>query len=208
MGPHPTLDRRRCRLCKAEICGITFHEALVAGRALKMSDLLVEEPKSTPSHDAAMHELWGDHIEKLAKDIMLAPLAKPGMWNLNPTSWNSTYQYNWIQDSRIDSMTAIPIQVGDQVAAVLNQAPPPPKLIGGLTAEQCLERYERIQREDASIIRSHGVSGSWRFLPVELSLAPDQLAAAKALWSQRLRAKVAASAKPKLTVIVDDPDEP
>jgi len=84
------------------------------------------------------------------------------------------------------------IQVGDPVAAVLNQGPEPtPKLYDGLPAFACLARYEARQRGDT-----------------ECHLTPAQLTVAREMWSAQLRAKVQATAKPKLTVMVDDAELP
>jgi hypothetical protein len=81
---------------------------------------------------------------------------------------------------------------------VVEQLVESPVLYDGLTAEQCLSLYERSQREDMTIL------SSW-----DPPLSANQLAAARALWSAQLAAKVAASAEAeRLTVFVDDQSEP
>jgi tetratricopeptide (TPR) repeat protein len=84
---------------------------------------------------------------------------------------------------------------------------PQPVLYDGLTAQQCLERYEWIQRADEP---SHAV----RVVTIKRAegryLTAPQLAAARELWSAQLRTRVQSTtqAKPTLTVMVQvDCDE-
>lgn len=75
-----------------------------------------------------------------------------------------------------------------------------PTLYDGLTAEQCLEQYARLQREDVDAD-----------VPREIypnALTPPQLAAARELWSLQLRAKIAASREAeRLTVRIDSMED-
>lgn len=97
-------------------------------------------------------------------------------------------------------------------------------LYDGLTAEQCLERYIKIQRGEAErwaikwrqgYFRDHEAAvyavkfcagTGMTYIVVPLRLAACQLAAACDLWSVQLKAKVQASTKPKLTIMVDYED--
>jgi hypothetical protein len=81
-------------------------------------------------------------------------------------------------------------RAGGQVPT-LNQEPKPQKLYDGLPASACIARYEARQRGD-----------------VECHMSPAQIAIAREMWSARLRAKVREFEKPRLTIMVDDQDEP
>lgn len=72
-----------------------------------------------------------------------------------------------------------------QVAAP-SPAQPGPARIDGLTTEDCLRLFVAETREDPSSVADLNASGYYR-------LTSAQLVAARALWSERLRAKVAAS---------------
>lgn len=65
-------------------------------------------------------------------------------------------------------------------------APTGPSRIDGLTTEDCLRLFVAETREDPSSVADLNASGYYR-------LTSAQLVAARALWSERLRAKVAAS---------------
>jgi hypothetical protein len=73
----------------------------------------------------------------------------------------------------------------DEVEIPVSSEAKPPTLYDGLTAEQCLEVYALNQRYE-------GVFG--------VVLRPLQLAAARDLWSQQLRARVTASAAARLAI--------
>jgi hypothetical protein len=80
----------------------------------------------------------------------------------------------------------------------------PESLYDGLTAEQCLERYVWLQRHDEPATAERVVAikrAEGRYLTA------CQLAAARTLWAAQLRARVAETAKPKLTVMVQVDDE-
>lgn len=231
---------------------MTFHAALNVGRALGMSDLLVNEPKPTPGHEAVLQELkdtraralesyitskinaetklvMDSYVENMAQ-LMWAPLGNLVPNKLVPNAGGEyKYKYTniWMQDSVgprykpvefktcagsvnviRETMTAVGVQPDklaqiSAVSAVLNRTvndgpPLGPQLYDGLTAEQCLERYESRQREDACSFSGVGI---------RLSMTPLQLTAARNLWSKRLRAKVKESTRPKLTVMVDMEDD-
>jgi hypothetical protein len=78
----------------------------------------------------------------------------------------------------------------------LNQGPTQQKLYDGMTASECCARFEARQRESSE-------------LP---TMSPAQIAIAREVWAARLRARVTWSkkinARPKLTVMVEDQDEP
>lgn len=68
------------------------------------------------------------------------------------------------------------------LAYVTPQPPPQLELYDGLTAQECLERFQQLHREDVCMW-----SGDGRFM------TGKQKAAARELWSAQLRAKVEAS---------------
>ncbi len=218
MAPHPTLDRRKCDHCDAQVAGKTWRAAIAADRALEKGELLGDEPKPEASKslsdlirindeakigylssriDAELQRTWDSMAQ-----LMWAPLTNEISVPLSGREYISPRYEPIDKLARISAESAAHNRIAhvDPVAAILNQGPPPPQLIGGLTAEQCLERYERMQREDSALMVVNG--DRW-----EYDLTSLQLAAARELWSRRLRAKVKETAKPTLTVMADMADD-
>lgn len=82
--------------------------------------------------------------------------------------------------------------------------PSGPTLYDGLTAEQCLERWQRRQREDGAM----PFAGQVHYPTRDTVLTAGQLAAARELWSLHLKQRIsAAKERERLTVRADLQDE-
>lgn len=113
-----------------------------------------------------------------------------GLVGFTPASTPSPYATNADVAAHLNGL-------GWQVA--WNDEPTPaPMLYDGLTAEQCLERWQLRQREEGAM----PFSGQVRYPTRKTVLTASQLAAARELWSSQLRASIAASKERELTRVV------